>query len=435
MSEMVEISYPEALRIILAAVEVLPSHRISIEDALGYALAEDVAADFDLPAFENSAMDGYAIRSADAVSASPNQPVQLRIVGSAGMGTRPAAAVGPGEAVSIGTGGMLPPGADAVVRLEEADLAGDLVVLRAPVPKHRDIRHVGEDVTRGKTVLTRGQTIGPAEVAVLAGVRREPTVSLIARPHVAILTVGDELAEPGAPVDEGKIRNVNLPALMAQATEAGCAVVPLGVARDDPDEIEDRLGRGTAVNALVVAGGVSTGARDYTRRVISRLGEICSWRIRMRPVRPFGFGRIGRLVPSPSPALSAVEGTGEGQGGGEPQSTLVFALPGNPVAAALAFELLVRPALRKLAGHARLGRPSLIAAASEPIDNRGGTLNFVRAVLHEMDGVPMVHASIPQGTHMLRSLALANCLVEVPEGTERVDQGEPVRVRLLSGEG
>jgi molybdopterin molybdotransferase len=244
---------------------------------------------------------------------------------------------------------------------------------------------------------------------VLAGVRLEPRVKVIARPSAAILTIGDELAAPGATPERGKVRNVNLPALVAQAAEAGCEVVPLKPARDDVDEIELRLREGSSADALVVSGGVSSGARDFTRQVISRLGKISSWRIRMRPVRPFGFGRIGR--------------------------TLVFALPGNPVAAVVAFELLVRPALRKMAGHAWLGRPSFIATASGPIDNRGGTLNFVRAVLHDEDGAPVVQASIPQGTHMLRSLALANCLVEVPEGTEFVDQGAPVRVRLLTGEG
>ncbi|MEA2638870.1 MAG: molybdopterin molybdotransferase [Chloroflexota bacterium] len=408
MAEFIDISYDEALATILRAAIPLEAQTVPLAAALGDALAEDIDATLDMPGFDNSAMDGYAVRAADAAHASARQPVELRVVGRVAAGAAEVLRVGPGEAAGIATGAPMPAGADAVVRIEVVEERGTRIVLMASVGVGKDVRHAGEDVRRGARLLARGQEVRPAEIAVLAALGRQD-VQVTRRPSIAILTTGDELVQPGTALRSGQLYNANLPALTAQATEAGAIARPMVSARDDPGEIRSRVEDGLRANVLVVSAGVSMGERDYVRSALAAFGEVASWRLRMRPVRPLAFGRVGQ--------------------------TLVVGLPGNTVASQLAFELLVRPAIRAMAGHTRIGRTELVATLGESLENRDRVLTFVRGILEGGAEGPVVRSAGGQGTANVATLARADCLIVVPEGIEWLDPGALVRVRLLSGNG
>lgn len=405
MSDFSPISYQDALEVILTAVHTLPVEAVPLDEVLGRALGESLFANLDLPHFDNAAMDGYAIRAADTIDAAPGHPVRLQLIGRVSAGAADLPTLEAGTAIGISTGARIPPGADAVARSEIAHRVGELVSIEAPVEFGRDIRIVGEDVRRDTQVLYAGQDLRPAEIGLLAALGRA-SIPVYQRPRVAVLTTGDELASPGEKLSPGQQYNANRPALAAQVVEAGGLPTPLAAASDDPDTTAEQVKAGLAYDALVVSAGVSVGERDYVRPALNRFGHISAWRLEMRPVRPFAFGRIGQ--------------------------TLVFALPGNPVASLLGFELLVRPALRLLGGHQRIGRPELTAALELPVENQGGLLTFARGVLsHGPEAT--VRLAGPQGTANLATLAGANCLIVVPSEVEQLDAGSLVRVRLLDG--
>lgn len=402
-----EVSFHQALRLVLDAVMPVGTERVALADALGRALAEDVVAESELPPFANSAMDGFALRSADVVDATERRPIRLRLVGMIPAGVDPQVTVGRSQATGIATGALLPPGADSVVRIEEASVEGDEVLVSHPYPPGRDVRLAGEDVRAGSRVLGRGRTVRAPEVAMLAALGRNSVV-VGRRPRVAVLTTGDELTGPDDPMRPGKIRDVNLPTLTAQLVEAGAVPVLLGRCRDDPVEVESHLLKACEADLVIVSAGISMGERDYVREVLFRLGTMAFWRIRMRPAGPCAFGRIG--------------------------STPLYALPGNPAASVVAFELLVRPACRKLAGHDELQRPEFTARLRNPMLNRGGALNFVRGVVREKNGGLIVEEAGKQGAAILSSLVAANCLIVLDQGVEQVPAATAVPVRLLEGD-
>ncbi|MBI3978847.1 MAG: molybdopterin molybdotransferase MoeA, partial [Chloroflexi bacterium] len=296
------LSVEEALDRILARIPTLPPERKPLLDALGQVLAEEIVADLDLPQVANSAMDGYAVRAADTGGADRDRPCVLAVVGEVVAGREAAVSVGPGQAVRIMTGGMLPAGADAVVPFEatdEAALAGRIkpsglperVTILAPARPGQAVRPPGEDVRRGQVVFSAGRTLRPAEIAVLAAIGRAE-VAVIRRPVVAILGTGDELVEPGGPIGPGQVYNSNAYGLAAAVRQAGGIPRVLGIARDSLNAVRAKVEEAFGDDLLLTSGGVSKGDRDFVRDVLADLGEVTLWSINMRPGKPLAFGLL-----------------------------------------------------------------------------------------------------------------------------------------------
>ncbi len=399
-----DIEVQRALQIVLSSATVLDGERRAILDCLGYVLAEDVPADMDIPPFDNSAMDGYAVLAADTIAANTDKPVQLRVVADLPAGYAPPTAVRSGEAVRIMTGAPLPPGTDAVARSEIAVRGDGTVLITSSVRPGQDVRYSGEDVKKGDTVLARGTPIRPAEVGMLATLGRRDAL-VVRKLRVAVLTTGDELVDPWEPVTPGKIRNSNLYSISAQVKACGGEPVPLGVARDTVEQLEAKVRLGSEADMLITSGGVSVGDYDVVKTVLARMGEILFWKVQMRPGSPVVFGRIL----------------------GKP----MFGLPGNPTASMVAFEQFVRPAILKMSGRTALRRHEVEATLEENVKNRPGVRNFVRAIATERDGRWFVRRSGEQGSAMLRSMVRSNALLVVPETASKLSEGDKVQVQLL----
>jgi molybdopterin molybdotransferase len=398
------IAVAEAQRLVLHAVGLLPAETVAAPDALGRVLAEAVRSDRTLPPADCSAMDGFALRCADA----PAAPARLRVayeVPAGGAALRPLAA---GEAARIFTGAPLPPGADTVVRQEDAQLEGATVVLRI-APRPRDhVRPAGEDVGAGDVVLEPGARIGPAELGMLAALGRT-LVRVHQRPRVAIVSGGDELVEPDADPSGGRIASSNAYALAAQCREAGAVPLNLGIARDTPEDLERLLRAGLAADVLVSSAGVSVGDHDHVRPVLEKLGcRLVFWGVRMKPGYPVVFARR------------------------EPDGPLVFGLPGNPVSALVTFEQFVRPALRRMAGHAALFRPLVRAVATEDFRKSGDRLHFVRVRLAREGERVLAASTGSQSSGVLRSMTLADGLLLLPAETRAIAAGESAWVQVLA---
>ncbi len=391
----------EALERILAGVRPLPPRDVPLLEALGRTLAVDVVADRDIPPFRNSAMDGYAVRGADVATAL----ARLRVVGSVAAGGMPERAVGAGEAMRIMTGAPMPDGADTVVRVEDTDNADDLVTVTAATPTGLSVRQAGEDLARGTTVLRKGTLLRPAEIGVLAslGIPR-PTV--IAQPRVAVVSTGDEVVEVADVPGPGKIRDTNRYSVGAAVAAASCAPWLRPIAHDTPDALREALRDAMSADAVVTSGGVSVGDHDWVKPVVSELGTLDVWAIAIRPGRPLAFGQLrhdARVVP-------------------------IFGLPGNPVSALLTFELFVRPALLAMSGRTKLHRPRAKAKLVDRLDKPGFLRFFARGIHDPAAGT--VRLTGPQGSGILRSMSLANCLVDAPPGPSTIDAGETVDVIL-----
>lgn len=405
------ISLAEARQMVLGGCVPLSARPVPVEGAAGCVLAEPVVAADALPPFDNSAMDGYALRSADTERA----PCRLQAVGTILAGDAPSLVVGPGQAARIMTGAVVPPGADAVCMVEHTSVASDgSVVVEERVPVGQHVRRAGEDVVPGQKVLPAGTSLGPAHVGVLAALGVE-LVAVHPRPTVAVLSTGDELVTGRRPLAPGQIRDSNRPALLAALAADGFLPVDLGVVADDVAMVEAAFTTAaTEHDAVVTSGGVSVGDADVVRMVLQGIGgDGVRWmQVAIRPAKPLAFGRLG------------------------PQSTPVFGLPGNPVSALVSYELFVRPALRAMAGHQRLDRPVLAAEAAEAIHRRpDGKLHLVRVVARTTDhGTVSVTPVSGQGSHQLGAMAGANALALVPDG-DGVPVGGGVQALLLDPAG
>ena len=391
----------EALARILERIRPLDATEVALLDALGCVLAEDASADRDVPPFRNSAMDGYAVRGADVREAG----ARLRVVGQVAAGTMPDATVSAGEALRIMTGAPLPEGADTVVRVEDTDNGVETVTVRRGTQTGTSVRQAGEDLRRGELVLKRGTALRAAEIGVLASIGRAP-VSVFRRPNVAVLSTGDELVEVTEEPGPGRIRDTNRYSLSAAVKATGSVAFELGAARDDASDLRHALGNAAFGDAVVTSGGVSVGDHDHVKPVVSSMGEIDFWSIAIRPGRPLAFGHLR---------------TKRGE-------VPIFGLPGNPVSALLTFELFVRPALLKMAGHSKLHRPSVTARLEERIDKPAGLRTFARGIYDRAAGT--VRSTGPQGSGILRSMSLANCLIDIPEPLAAAERGSEVAVIL-----
>lgn len=407
------ISPEEALALIASHVGPLPPRRVILADAAGCALAEAVVARVDLPPFDNSAMDGFAVRAGDLAGATRQAPVSLQVKGEAAAGDRASPAVGPGEAVRILTGAPVPAGADAVVKQEKTERKGDSVLILAAPCVGENIRPRGEDVRAGEPLLSAGASLRPYEIGLLAS-QGLVEVTVIPGPSAAILATGSELAVPGEPLQGGQIYNANGPALAAALARWGVPVQDMGSVPDDPSKVASALGRAMGhCDLLIVAGGVSVGDYDYTREVLQGLGfEEIFWKVAIKPGKPLLFGRI--------PAR---------EGG---RDTWVFGLPGNPLSALVCLEEFVRPALERMRG-VTLIQPSYHlrgrALNAYPLPKERQQFLFCRAT---MEGDEYALEVIrPQGSAMLKMASGANALAVGRIGMGQVREGDLLPFRWL----
>ncbi len=401
---MENLSVSDAQQCVLDSVSVLGVEPVKLEQCLGRVLAEKVYANRDLPPYDVSAMDGYAVNSADLV----NIPASLEIIEDIKAGDMPSRTVLAGLSARIMTGAPVPKGADAVIRVEYTQpLDENKVQMNVAVKPGNDIRMRGEGMRNGEVVLNAGTAITPGVVGVLASLKKAQ-VQVYHRPRVAILSTGNELEDIDDPVDPDKIPNSNSYALMAQLQELGIEPALLGIARDDPAELEEYLLRGLRFDVLLVSGGTSVGVHDYVRPIIESLGvQMKFWRVAMKPGHPLAFGIT--------------------------KDTFVFGLPGNPVSSMVCFEEFVAPAVRRMMGNTSLYRRTLTARVTHDIKHQSGRTEFVRVTLDVHEGSYLATATGAQGSGMLLSMARADGLMVVPAASTGLSAGEQVTVQLLGG--
>jgi molybdenum cofactor synthesis domain-containing protein len=397
----------EAQARVLEGARPLPGEVVELAQAIGRVLAEPATAAITVPPWDNSAMDGFAVRSADIEGAGPASPAVLEVLGEVPAGKCPRASVKPGTALRITTGARMPRGADAVVPVEDTDaIAGaaelpDQVAILAASKPGDNIRRAGSDVEVGTPILPEGRTIGPAAVALLAATGNA-AVRVRRRPRVAVLSTGDEIVPPGRPLGPAQIYDSNALSLEAQAAAAGAEVRRFGIARDEAAALLSLMREAVAwADVVVLSGGVSVGAHDHVKAAFESVGRMSLWRVAIKPGRPFAFARATRT--------EAGEGTRE---------VALFGLPGNPVSVFVTFELIMRPVLRRLAGHPVLfDRPTRTVRVAEPMRGSSGRQTVARVVLapdpDRPDGL-VARSSGGQDSHMLFSLARANGILFIP---------------------
>ena len=423
MSDERLLSLEEARERILRDILPLRPEQVVLSEALGRVLAEDTVALLTLPPWDNSSMDGFAVRSADVAGATTDSPVSLTVSGEVAAGHGPGSAVTPGGAVRILTGAMVPAGADAIVPVEETDADEGVTALPARVSVRTaaapgaHIRRAGSDIRRGDPLLPAGTRVGPAAVAALAATGHTH-VEVHRRPRVAIVATGDELTPLGEPLGPASIPDSNSESLAAQVVAAGAEPVRLGIALDDVEAVRELLIEGIlAADVLVASGGVSVGAHDVVKGVFEELGSLDLWRVAVQPGKPLAYGS----APRPDGGYC-----------------LLFGLPGNPVSSFVTFELFVRPVLRRLRGEAAtIGRPVVRAVLDEPVSKSRDRRAFIRVTVDDepgTTGLPRARLSGSQGSHVLSALALANGLAIIPEGVPGLPAGSEVEVIRLDAE-
>ena len=408
------IDIADARSYVLERCPPLAPGQVPLVDAVGLVLAQPVIAGEHVPPFANSAVDGYAVRSADVADV----PCTLVVVAEVAAGAHTDIVLAPGEAIRIMTGAPMPSGADASVMVEDTDPidGGTRVLVRRSVAAGDAVRNVGDDVRAGTELFTSGTVVRPAVAGVLASVNAR-VVRAVPRLSVAVLSTGDELVDDGSPLQHGQIRESNKTMLFALLVEAGCDVVDFGVVRDDEAVLEAVLAQAaSSCDAIVTSGGVSMGDYDVVKAVLSRIADMRWMQIAIKPAKPFAFGLLDGGVTSD----------------GSRRSVPVFGLPGNPVSSLVSFELFARPALRQMQGHIQIDRPSMVAIADDGIARRpDGKTHFVRVVGEfGADGRLHVRSVGAQGSHQLAATSLANALAVVPDG-EGVAPGGSVDTMLL----
>jgi molybdopterin molybdotransferase len=394
----------EHLAIVLDGIGSLDPIELNLMDAQGLILAENVITDVPLPGFDNSAVDGYAVRAVDTKGAEEDKPITLPVVGDVAAGNRAMSGMGAGVSMRIMTGAPIPSGADAVIPLEWTDRGLAQVAIRQSARSGTSIRRAGEDLPAGAPALAAGAALGPQQIALLAAIGRD-RVAVRPRPRVLVVSTGSELVDVGHPVGFGEVPDANSYLLAAAARDAGADAYRVGIVPDDHtkllDVLESQLLR---ADVLVTTGGVSMGAFDIVKQALSELGTVSFTRVAMQPGKPQGFGHLGDHVP-------------------------IFCLPGNPVSALVSFEVFVRPAIRKLLGKRSIQRATVQAAALERIESPAGVRQYRRGVLHrEANGGYSVTLVGGPGSHLIAAMASANCLVVIDEEVTEVVSGSRVTV-------
>jgi len=395
----------EALTQILSTIACLDVEKVNILEALGRVIGEDIVASRNLPPVNNSAMDGYAVRSEDTLEADPHKPAILEVIEDIPAGVLPRKKVGRGQASRIMTGAPVPDGADAVVRMEDTETEGKQVRILVSMSKGTDIRLAGEDVRNGELVIPRGTVIRPAEIGMLAALGRA-FISVHQRPLVAVLATGDELMD----IDEGpsawKIISSNSYATSAQVLDSGAVPMQLGIAKDRREDLIRKFRAASRADIIISSGGVSVGDYDLVKDIMKEVGnEMQFWQVAMRPGKPLAFGLLGG-VPS-------------------------FGLPGNPVSSMVSFEQFVRPSILKMMGHRNLFRKCIKATLEEDVAKKTGMRYFLRAQVRKDGDGYKVAMTGEQGSGILKSMVLANGLIVLPEDSTGAARGEEVSVQLI----
>jgi molybdopterin molybdotransferase len=404
------IALEAAVEQILTAVSPTAGEECALDDALGRVLADPATSPLDLPPWDNSGMDGFAVRGADIEGATAESPVRLTLTESVQAGGFATRSVGAREAIKIMTGAPVPVGADTVVRVEHTREDGATVTVFSDADAHRNVRPRGEDVAANQVAVSAGTVLRAGEIGLLASIGCA-RVRVHRRPVVAILSTGDELVDVEH-FDEvlagRRIVNSNSYALAAAVRSLGAVPWSLGIARDDKDDLRAHLLRGLDADVLVTSAGASVGEHDLVKDVLEELGaETDFWRVRIRPGSPFSFGRLQHIP--------------------------VFGLPGNPVSALVTCEILVKPALRRMLGRSALYSPVVNARLADDVVSKTGLTQFMRVTLEETADGPIAKLTGPQGSGMLSSIARADGLMVVPEDVDRLPAGSAVKVvRLLA---
>jgi len=394
----------EHIRAFLSPVTAI--ERLNIRAALGRVLAEDVVSPVNVPQHDNSAMDGFAVRFADLKA---DGETTLRIIGIAFAGKPYGGVLGPGQAVRIMTGAVIPAGADTVIQQERAKASGEQVAV-TPVPRMgTNTRSTGEDLRAGEAALTRGQPVRPAEIGMMASLGIGE-VAVYRKLRVAFFSTGDELVAIGTPLGPGQIYDSNRYTIYGLLTRLGCEVLDMGVIRDTPQDVERAFKEAAqAADVIITSGGVSVGEADYVKQILDRLGEVLFWKLAMKPGRPLAYGKIGNAH--------------------------FFGLPGNPVAVMVTFYQFVRDALLHLQGQTRVtSLPTQKIVCTSPIRKAPGRMEFQRGILtQDANGQWSVRTTGDQGSGILSSMSQANCFIILPSDQGNVPAGTTVDVQLLEG--
>jgi len=412
------LSVEEALQKILDEIDILEEETVPILESLGQVLAADIKSDINVPPLDNSAMDGYAVRSEDTTGASEKTPRFLRVIDTVMAGSISRKEVVPGTAVRIMTGAPVPGGADAVVQFENTDdekhkkSTPDKPITRAGILSEAksglNIRRVGEDIAKGAMALKKGTVIRAAEIGLMASLGYG-RVKVIRRPVVAILSTGNELVEINKPLPEGKIHNSNGYSIASLVKRYGFIPKVLGIARDDEEELLAKLKEAQDADMLLTTGGVSMGDYDIVKDIIARDGELVFWKVRVKPGKPLAFGKIkgkDKIIPH-------------------------LGLPGNAVSCMVSFELFVRPALMKMMGKKNFAKPTVEVILEDTVINNAGRRLYDRAVIERRNGHYYARLTGSQSSGILTSMSLANGLVIIPEDSKKVNKGDTVRALML----
>lgn len=403
--ERIMVGVEEAISIILSSTKVLKTEEISLLDSLSLVLAEDIDSDIDIPHFDNSAMDGYAVIADDTKDAGRENPVSLDVIEDLPAGYLPKKDLTKGKAIRIMTGAIIPKNADAVVMVEDTQKHGSIVRVFKEVKKNENIRFAGEDIGKDDLVIKKGTIIRAQEIGVLASLGRTK-IKVVKKPKVAILATGDELLEIDKKLEKGKIRNSNTYTLISLVKKYGAVPVNLGIAKDNKEDIEEKLKQGFNADILLVSAGVSVGDYDYVRDVLINLGvKLRFWKVAMKPGKPLIFGTL--------------------------QDKIIFGLPGNPVSSMISFEQFVRPCVLKMMGKEKLRKQEILAKLEQDIEKKPGRIHFLRAIVYKKNNENYVTVAKKQGSGIFTSLVSANSLVIIPKETSFIKKGSIVKVQLL----
>lgn len=405
------VSFDWAYRMILSSVKELGSDRVPLKEACGRIVHEDIHSEIDIPPFDNSAMDGFALHWEDTGGACPDNPVKLRVCGElkAGVDFNTITVEG-NSAVRIMTGAPVPDGANAVVPVEQTreDVTRGIIAVFKEVKLNENIRHAGEDIRAGQVVLKRGTQLRSAEIGLLASLN-VIDIDVFQQAQVAVISTGDEIAEVGAGLKWGQIRNSNAYTLSTEIKKYNCIPHYIGIAKDSVSVIKDMFAKALEYDIVISTGGVSMGKYDLVKEVLVELGVDISFEtIRMKPGKPLIFGTR--------------------------KNTLVFGLPGNPVSTMVSFLEFVRPALLKMSGSTKLNKPVVYAVADNDIFKQSGRKEFLRGHFTIIDGVFHVSTTGPQGSGILRSMSIANCLIVMDEESVGCIKGDRVLIQLINHE-